>query len=94
MLGELIQDTDPVARPDALTFSALQQQFDEAFARLSEREAAIMRLRFGLVDGQPQTLDEIGKTYGLTRERIRQVECKALFKLRHPAHQNGLKDFL
>lgn len=93
-LGNLIQDADQVTPPDALTRGALQQQFESAFASLSDREAAIMRLRFGLVEGQPQTLDRIGRQYGLSLERIRQAEAKALSKLRHPAHQNGLKDFL
>jgi RNA polymerase primary sigma factor len=92
--GDLIEDSEAVGPPDAVTSAALQAQFEAAFALLSEREAAVMRLRFGLVDGQPQTLDAIGKQYGVTRERIRQVECKALSKLRHPTRQTGLKDFL
>jgi RNA polymerase primary sigma factor len=92
--GDLIEDSDAIGPPDAVTAAALQAQFEAAFALLSEREAAVMRLRFGLVDGQPKTLDAIGKQYGLTRERIRQVECKALSKLRHPTRQTGLKDFL
>ena len=92
--GDLIEDAEAVGPPDAVTSSALCEQFEAAFALLSEREAAVMRMRFGLVDGQPMTLDAIGKKFGVTRERIRQVECKALSKLRHPTRQTGLKDFL
>ena len=92
--GDLIEDSEAVAPADAITSSALQQQFETAFALLSEREAAVMRMRFGLPDGQPMTLDAIGRKYGITRERIRQVESKALSKLRHPTRQTGLKDFL
>ena len=92
--GDLIEDTDAVAPPDAVTDNALREQFEAAFALLSQREAAVMRMRFGLADGQPMTLDAIGKTYGITRERIRQIECKALSKLRHPTRQTGLKDYL
>ena len=92
--GDLIEDAEAVGPPDAVTSSALREQFEAAFALLSEREAAVMRMRFGLVDGQPMTLDAIGKKYGITRERIRQIECKALSKLRHPTRQTGLKDFL
>ena len=92
--GDLIEDSDAIGPPDAVTATALREQFEAAFALLSEREAAVMRMRFGLADGQPMTLDAIGKKYGITRERIRQVECKALSKLRHPTRQTGLKDFL
>ena len=93
-LGDLIEDADAVAPDDVVTSIALGEQVAEAFALLSEREAAVMRMRFGLVDGQPRTLDAIGEMYGITRERIRQVERKALSKLRHPTRQTGLRDFL
>ena len=93
-LGDLIEDADAVAPDDRVTSIALGEQVAEAFALLSEREAAVMRMRFGLVDGQPRTLDAIGEMYGITRERIRQVERKALSKLRHPTRQTGLRDFL
>ena len=93
-LGDLIEDADAVAPDDEVTSTALGEQVAEALAHLSEREAAVMRMRFGLVDGQPKTLDAIGEMYGITRERIRQVERKALSKLRHPTRQTGLKDFL
>jgi RNA polymerase primary sigma factor len=92
--GDLIEDAEAVAPADAVTNNSLREQFEAAFALLSEREAAVMRMRFGLVDGQPMTLDAIGKKYGITRERIRQVESKALSKLRHPTRQTGLKDYL
>ena len=92
--GDLIEDSEAVAPDDEVTVADLHRQFEAAFTMLSEREAAVMRMRFGLVDGQPKTLDEIGKKYGITRERIRQVECKALSKLRHPTRQTGLRDFL
>ena len=93
-MGDLIEDADAVAPDDEVTSTALGEQVAEALAHLSEREAAVMRMRFGLVDGQPKTLDAIGEMYGITRERIRQVERKALSKLRHPTRQTGLKDFL
>jgi RNA polymerase primary sigma factor len=93
-LGDLIEDADAVTPDDVVTSIALREQLADAFALLSEREAAVMRMRFGLVDGQPKTLDAISDMYGITRERIRQVERKALSKLRHPTRQTGLKDFL
>ena len=92
--GDLIEDTEAVAVSDALSPRLLRQQFEAAFALLSEREAAVMRMRFGLDDGQPKTLEDISRVQGVTRERIRQIECKALSKLRHPARQTGLLDFL
>ena len=92
--GDLIEDTEAIAVTDEVSASLLRQQFEVALAMLSEREAAVMRMRFGLTDGQPTTLEEIGRLQGVTRERIRQIECKALSKLRHPTRQTGLRDFL
>ena len=86
--GDLIEDSEAVGPADAVTSRALCEQFEAAFALLSEREAAVMRMRFGLVDGQPMTLDAIGKKYGITRERIRQVESKALSKATAPHPPN------
>jgi RNA polymerase primary sigma factor len=92
--GDLIEDAEALTPDEAVTSNSLREQFEAAFALLSEREAAVMRMRFGLVDGQPMTLEAIGKKYGITRERIRQVESKALSKLRHPTRQTGLKEYL
>ena len=92
--GDLIEDTEAITPADAMSPSLLRAQFEVALAMLSEREAAVMRMRFGLSDGQPATLEEIGRAQGVTRERIRQIECKALSKLRHPTRQTGLRDFL
>ena len=92
--GDLIEDTEAIPPADAVTPSLLQAHFEAALAMLSEREAAVMRMRFGLTDGEPRTLEEIGRVQGVTRERIRQIESKALSKLRHPTRQTGLRDFL
>ena len=92
--GDLIEDTEAIPPADAITPSLLQAHFEAALAMLSEREAAVMRMRFGLTDGEPRTLEEIGRIQGVTRERIRQIESKALSKLRHPTRQTGLRDFL
>jgi RNA polymerase primary sigma factor len=92
--GDLIEDSDALTPADALDATELRQQFEVALAMLSQREAAVMRMRFGLTDGQPRTLEEIGKVHGITRERIRQVEAKALSKLRHPTRQIGLRHYL
>ena len=92
--GDLIEDTEAIAPADVMSPSLLRAHFEAALATLSEREAAVMRMRFGLTDGQPRTLEEIGRVQGVTRERIRQIESKAMSKLRHPARQNGLRDFL
>jgi RNA polymerase primary sigma factor len=92
--GDLIEDSEALTPADALSAAELRQQFEVALAMLSEREAAVMRMRFGLTDGQPRTLEEIGRVHGITRERIRQVEAKALSKLRHPTRQIGLRDYL
>ena len=79
---------------DAVSFTLLQDQLQAVLATLSIREAGVIRLRFGLTDGQPHTLDEIGRVYGVTRERIRQIESHAMTKLRHPAHARTLHDYL
>jgi RNA polymerase sigma factor (sigma-70 family) len=83
----------PVA-VDAVSFTLLQDQMQSVLATLSEREAGVVRLRYGLTDGQPRTLDEIGQVYGVTRERIRQIECKVMSKLRHPSRAQVLRDYL
>jgi RNA polymerase primary sigma factor len=93
--GDVIEDTEAVAPSEAVTPALLQQQFNSSMRLLSEREAAVLRMRFGLVDGQPRTLEDIGRVQGVTRERIRQIEAKALSKLRHPSRQDGgLRDVL
>jgi RNA polymerase primary sigma factor len=83
-----------VAAEDVVSFTLLQDQLQSVLATLSEREAGIVRLRFGLTDGQPRTLDEIGHAYEVTRERIRQIESKTMAKLRHPSRAQALRDFL
>jgi RNA polymerase primary sigma factor len=93
-LGDLIEDAEALAPSDAVAHGLLPQQFQAVLAQLTEREALVMRMRFGLTDGDPKTLEEIGRLQGVTRERIRQIECKALSKLRHPTRQTGLRDFL
>jgi RNA polymerase primary sigma factor len=92
-LGEFIEDSEAVVAVDGVLFTLLQDQLRSVLATLSEREAGIVRLRFGL-DGQPRTLDEIGQVYGVTRERIRQIEFKAMAKLRHPSRSQALRDYL
>src|SRR4030081_3550005 len=89
-LGDFIEDPEAVVAIDAVSFRLLQDQLQSVLATLSEREAGIIRLRFGLTDGQPRTLDEIGQVYGVTRERIRQIESKTMSKLRHPARSRAL----
>jgi RNA polymerase primary sigma factor len=93
-LGDFIEDAEAVVAVDAVSFTLLQDQLRSVLATLSEREAGIIRLRFGLTDGQPRTLDEIGQVYGVTRERIRQIESKTMSKLRHPSRSNRLRDYL
>ncbi|MGH3670778.1 MAG: RNA polymerase sigma factor [Pseudonocardiaceae bacterium] len=93
-LGEFIEDTQATTAVDVLFFSLLQSQLRSALATLPEREASVIRLRFGLTDGQPHTLDEIGRLHGVTRERIRQIETKTMAKLRHPQRSEALRDFL
>jgi RNA polymerase primary sigma factor len=92
--GDLIEDTEAVEPSEEVAGGLLGQQFALAFTMLSEREAAVMRMRFGLTDGQPRTLEEIGVVQGVTRERIRQIESKAMSKLPQPTRQIGLRDFL
>src|SRR5215475_1617947 len=93
-LGDFIEDSEAVVAVDAVSFSLLQDQLQQVLQTLSEREAGVVRLRFGLTDGQPKTLDEIGKVYGVTRERIRQIESKTMSKLRHPSRSQVLRDYL
>ena len=92
--GDLIEDTDAIAPSDAVTFSLFQEQFKQVLETLSPREAGVIKMRYGLEDGQPKTLDDIGRVYGVTRERIRQIESKTMSKLRHPSRSQTLRDFL
>jgi RNA polymerase primary sigma factor len=93
-LGDLIEDSEAIQPGEAVSFTLLQEQLRSVLDTLSEREAGVVSMRFGLTDGQPKTLDEIGKVYGVTRERIRQIESKAMSKLRHPSRSNVLRDYL
>jgi RNA polymerase primary sigma factor len=93
-LGDLIEDTEAIQPGEAVSFILLQEQVHSVLGTLSEREAGIVSMRFGLTDGQPKTLDEIGKVYGVTRERIRQIESKTMSKLRHPSRSQVLRDYL
>ena len=93
-LGDFIEDSEAVVAVDAVSFPLLQDQLQDVLDTLSEREAGVVRLRFGLTDGQPRTLDEIGQVYGVTRERIRQIESKTMSKLRHPSRSQVLRDYL
>ena len=92
--GDLIEDTEAVVPADAVGFTMLQRQLESLLDSLSEREAGVIRMRFGLGDGQPKTLDQIGDTFGVTRERIRQIESKTMAKLRHPSRSQSLRDYL
>ncbi|MBX3067527.1 MAG: RNA polymerase sigma factor [Cryobacterium sp.] len=92
--GDLIEDTEAVVPADAVGFTMMQRQLESLLDSLSEREAGVIRMRFGLGDGMPKTLDQIGDTFGVTRERIRQIESKTMAKLRHPSRSQSLKDFL
>ncbi|MFE5869864.1 RNA polymerase sigma factor [Streptomyces roseifaciens] len=92
--GDLIEDSEAVVPADAVSFTLLQEQLHSVLDTLSEREAGVVSMRFGLTDGQPKTLDEIGKVYGVTRERIRQIESKTMSKLRHPSRSQVLRDYL
>ncbi|WP_420807819.1 RNA polymerase sigma factor [Antribacter gilvus] len=92
--GDLIEDSEAVVPADAVSFTLLQEQLHQVLDTLSEREAGVVSMRFGLQDGQPKTLDEIGKVYGVTRERIRQIESKTMSKLRHPSRSQVLRDYL
>jgi RNA polymerase primary sigma factor len=93
-LGDFIEDSEAVVAVDAVSFTLLQDQLQSVLETLSEREDGVVRLRFGLTDGQPRTLDEIGQVYGVTRERIRQIESKTMSKLRHPSRSQVLRDYL
>ena len=93
-LGEFIEDSQAVVAIDAVSFTLLQDHLQSVLATLSEREAGIVRLRFGLIDGQPRTLDEVGQVYGVTRERIRQIEFRTMSKLRQPSRSHVLRDYL
>jgi RNA polymerase primary sigma factor len=93
-LGDFIEDADAPVAAEVVSFGLLQRELDSVLKTLPEREAAVVALRFGLTDGQPRTLDEIGKEFGLTRERIRQIEAKTLSKLRHPSRSQKLRDYL
>ena len=92
--GDLIEDSEAIVPSDAVSFTLLQEQLESVLDTLSERERGVVRMRFGLTDGQPKTLDEIGHVYGVTRERIRQIESKTMSKLRHPSRSQVLRDYL
>lgn len=92
--GDFLEDSEAVVAVDKVAFTLLQEQLRSVLDTLSEREAGVMRMRYGLVDGQPRTLDDIGKVYGVTRERIRQIESKTMSKLRHPSRSRLLRDYL
>jgi RNA polymerase primary sigma factor len=93
-LGDFIEDPQAVVAMDAVSFTLLQDDLRSALATLSEREASIVRLRYGLIDGRPRTLEEISHVHGVTRERIRQIETKTMSKLRHPSRSQPLRDYL
>ncbi|PDO10276.1 MAG: RNA polymerase sigma factor RpoD [Candidatus Reconcilbacillus cellulovorans] len=93
-LGDFIEDQDALAPADAAAYELLKEQLEDVLDTLTEREENVLRLRFGLDDGRTRTLEEVGKVFGVTRERIRQIEAKALRKLRHPSRSKRLKDFL
>ncbi len=93
-LGDFIEDSDAIVPIDAASFILLQEQLDAVLHSLTERERQVIRLRFGLADGHPRTLEEVGKEFGVTRERIRQIESKTLSKLRHPSRSKKLRDYL
>jgi RNA polymerase primary sigma factor len=92
--GDLIEDSEAIQPGEAVSFTLLQEQLHSVLDTLSEREAGVVSMRFGLTDGQPKTLDEIGQVYGVTRERIRQIESKTMLKLRHPSRSQVLRDYL
>lgn len=93
-LGDFIEDQDALAPSDAAAYELLKEQLEDVLDTLTDREENVLRLRFGLDDGRTRTLEEVGKVFGVTRERIRQIEAKALRKLRHPSRSKRLKDFL
>jgi RNA polymerase primary sigma factor len=92
--GDLIEDSEAIQPGEAVSFTLLREQLHSVLGTLSEREAGVVSMRFGLTDGQPKTLEEIGKVYGVTRERIRQIESRIMSKLRHPSRSNLLRDYL
>jgi RNA polymerase primary sigma factor len=92
--GDLIEDSEAIQPGEAVSFTLLQEQLHSVLDTLSDREAGVVSMRFGLTDGQPKTLEQIGKVYGVTRERIRQIESKTMSKLRHPSRSNVLRDYL
>jgi RNA polymerase primary sigma factor len=93
-LGDFIEDSDAIVPVDAASFILLQEQLESVLHTLSEREKKVIQLRFGLLDGHPRTLEEVGREFGVTRERIRQIESKTLSKLRHPSRSQKLRDYL
>ncbi len=93
-LGDFIEDRGALAPSEAASYQLLREQVDDVLYTLSEREARVLQLRFGLEDGRSRTLEEVGRDFGVTRERIRQIEAKALRKLRHPSRSKKLRDFL
>ena len=93
-IGDFIEDSEAVVALDAVSFTLLQDQLASVLSTLTEREAGVVRLRYGFTDGRAWTLDEIGQIYGVTRERIRQIESKTMSKLRHPARSQTLRDYL
>ena len=93
-LGDFIEDSDAVVPIDAASFILLQEQLESVLHTLSEREKKVIQLRFGLLDGHPRTLEEVGREFGVTRERIRQIESKTLAKLRHPSRAQVLRGYL
>ena len=93
-MGDFIPDDDALAPSEAAAYSLLKEQLEEVLSTLNEREQKVLKLRFGLEDGRTRTLEEVGKEFDVTRERIRQIEAKALRKLRHPSRSKKLKDYL
>ena len=93
-LGDFIEDSQAVAPPEAASDSMLHEQLDQVLDGLADRERKVIKLRFGLEDGHPRTLEEVGREFGVTRDRIRQIESKTLAKLRHPSRSSKLKDYM
>lgn len=93
-LGDFIEDSGAVVPADAAAFKLLQEQLEDVLDDLNTREKRVIQLRFGLLDGQPHTLEEVGRVFGVTRERIRQIESKTLSKLRHPSRSGKLRDYI